>query len=124
MRLETAKYLYDVHSAAAALAGFVDGCDWAGYRRNAMLRAAVERQFEIIGEALNQLGRHDAALLARVEHHRQIIAFRNILIHGYAEVDDAWCGTWCSPDSSRCASKWMKCSQVADGNARSCQSAE
>lgn len=29
------------------------------------------------------------ALLARVEHHRQIIAFRNILIHGYAEVDDA-----------------------------------
>ena len=36
-----------------------------------------------------QLGRHDMALLARVEHHRKIIAFRNILIHGYAEVDDA-----------------------------------
>lgn len=67
----------------------MDGCDWAGYQRNAMLRAAVERQFEIIGEALAQLGRHDMALLARVEHHRQIIAFRNVLIHGYAEVDDA-----------------------------------
>jgi uncharacterized protein with HEPN domain len=89
MRLETAKYLYDVQSAATTLAGFVDGCDWAEYQRNAMLRAAVERQFEIIGEALAQLGRHDMALLARVEHHRQIIAFRNILIHGYAEVDDA-----------------------------------
>ena len=56
MRLETAKYLYDVQSAATALAGFVDGCDGAGYQRNAMLRAAVERQFEIIGEALAQLG--------------------------------------------------------------------
>lgn len=55
MRLETAKYLYDVQSAATALAGFVDGCDWAGYQHNAMLRAAVERQFEIIGEALSQL---------------------------------------------------------------------
>lgn len=89
MRLETAKYLYDVQSAAATLAGFVTGCDWPEYQRNAMLRAAVERQFEIIGEALAQLGRHDGALLARIEHHRQIIAFRNVLIHGYAEVDDA-----------------------------------
>jgi uncharacterized protein with HEPN domain len=89
MRIEAAKYLYDAQSAAAALAGFVDGCDWSGYQGNAMLRAAVERQFEIIGEARAQLGRHDTALLARVEHHRQIIAFRNILIHGYAEVDDA-----------------------------------
>jgi hypothetical protein len=32
MRLETAKYLYDVQSAAIALAGFVDGCDWADTR--------------------------------------------------------------------------------------------
>ncbi len=40
-----------------------------------MLRAAVERQFEIIGEALAQLARLDAA------------AFRNILINGYAELD-------------------------------------
>lgn len=61
MRLETAKYLYDVQSAAAALAGFVTGCDWAEYQRNAMLRAAVERQFEIIGEALA----HSAATMAR-----------------------------------------------------------
>ncbi|MCD9008053.1 DUF86 domain-containing protein [Luteimonas sp. XNQY3] len=89
MRLETAKYLYDVQSAADRLADFVDGRDWDHYLHNAMLRAAVERQFEIIGEALSQLGRRDPDLLARIDDHRRIIAFRNILIHGYANVDDA-----------------------------------
>ena len=89
MRLEAAKYLFDVQSAAATLGGFVSGRDWSAYQRDAMLRAAVERQFEIIGEALAQLGRRDPDRLARIDDHRRIIAFRNILIHGYADVDDA-----------------------------------
>ena len=53
-----------------------------------MLRAAVERKFEIIGVALVLLARTDAATVARVAEYRRIIAFRNILIHGYADVDD------------------------------------
>ncbi|MFZ5657022.1 MAG: DUF86 domain-containing protein [Pseudomonadota bacterium] len=89
MRLESAKYLFDVQSAAQRLHDFVAGKQWEDYERDAMLRAAVERQFEIIGEALAQLGRRDPALLARIGDHRRIIAFRNILIHGYADVDDA-----------------------------------
>ena len=43
---------------------------------------------EIAGEALSQLARIDAALAARISDHRRVIAFRNILIHGYASVDD------------------------------------
>jgi uncharacterized protein with HEPN domain len=53
-----------------------------------MLRSAVERQFEIIGEALAQLAKLDEKAVVRVSEHRRIIAFRNILIHGYTEVDD------------------------------------
>lgn len=89
MRLEAAKYLYDAQHAAATLADFVAGRDFAEYQRNAMLRAAVERQFEIIGKALAQLGKREPSLLEKIDHCRQIIAFRNVLIHGYAEVDDA-----------------------------------
>ena len=88
MRLELAKYFHDVQRAARTLSGFVKGKSWADYERDAMLRAAVERQFEIIGEALAQLAKRDPTLAGRIREYRQIIAFRNILIHGYAEVDD------------------------------------
>ena len=50
------------------------------------MQAGVERKFEIIGEALNQLAKLDAPLAARVPELSQIVAFRNQLIHGYATV--------------------------------------
>lgn len=87
MRLEAKKYLYDIQQAAELIASFTAGKTFADYERDAMLRAAVERQFEIIGEALSQLARLDESLAERISEHRRIIAFRNILIHGYAEVD-------------------------------------
>ena len=70
------------------LAQFTTGKSFTDYDSDAMLRAAVEREFEIIGEALGQLAKLDAELAAGISEQRAIVAFRNILIHGYAEVDD------------------------------------
>ena len=88
MQLETKKYLYDIQQAANRIAEFTAGQRLEDYRTNAMQRAAVERQFEIIGEALAKLSKLDETLTARISEHRRIVAFRNILIHGYADVDD------------------------------------
>ena len=88
MRLESKKYLYDMQRAADLLTEFTSNKSFADYEQDAMLRAAVERQFEIIGEATTQLARVDAAMVARIGRYRRIISFRNLLIHGYADVDD------------------------------------
>lgn len=88
MRLESRKYLDDMQRAADLLAEFTGGKSLVDYQHDAMLRAAVERQFEIIGEAMARLAGTDEAMAARISGYRRIIAFRNILIHGYADVDD------------------------------------
>lgn len=88
MQLEARKYLYDMRQAAERLARFSRDKSFAEYESDVLLRSAVERQFEIIGEALSQLARIDSDTAARISEHRRIIAFRNILIHGYADVDN------------------------------------
>lgn len=52
-----------------------------------MLRQAVERNFEIIGEAVGRLIHLDPDTAARISSHRQIVDFRNMLIHGYDLID-------------------------------------
>ncbi len=60
--LEIRKYVYDIQQARELLSEFTAGKTLDDYTFNAMLRSAVERQFEIIGEALNQMLRRDPAL--------------------------------------------------------------
>lgn len=60
--------------------------DAARYSNDELVQAAVERKFEIIGEALSQLSKVDASLASRIRDVPQIVAFRNQLIHGYAKV--------------------------------------
>jgi uncharacterized protein with HEPN domain len=81
--------LWDAREAANAIAAMTAGKSFEDFNRDIMLRSAVERQFEIAGEALRRLAQRDAPLAARVPDLPRIVAFRNILIHGYALIDRA-----------------------------------
>ena len=82
------KYLWDAHRAAERIARFTAGSGHDEYLANDMMRAAVERQFEIIGEAFASLRRVDPGLAAGIPDLSRVVAFRNLLIHAYATVDD------------------------------------
>ena len=88
MRLEARKYLLDIQLAADRVERFTRGKQFAQYLEDEMLRAAVERQFGIIGEALARLAKDDPDVAAAIPDYGKIIALRNILVHGYATVDD------------------------------------
>ena len=87
MQRDSRKYLWDVQKAAQAILNFVAGLDADLYAETDVVHSAVERKFEIIGEALNQFWKLDPELAARIPDIREIIAFRNVLIHGYATID-------------------------------------
>ena len=80
------KYLYDIAQACALIERFTEGKNLGDYTSDVMLRSAVERQFEIVGEALNQALSSDPSLGDCITDAPRIIAFRNRLIHGYASV--------------------------------------
>ncbi len=88
MRLEVKKYLFDIRCAVELLTKFTAGRSFREYQCDAMLQAAVERKFEVIGEAVAKLVRVDEKIARRISEYQRIIAFRNVLIHGYADVDD------------------------------------
>lgn len=88
MQRRSPALLWDVATAARRIQMFVADKSWDDYSNDLLLRSAVERQFEIAGEALNALRRIDPATAARVPGAHRIIGMRNILIHGYAQVND------------------------------------
>lgn len=87
LRRDPRAYLWDVREAANAIVEFTDGISEASYAASAITHSAVERKFEVIGEALNLLSKSDPALASRIPELDKIVSFRNLLIHGYAVVD-------------------------------------
>ena len=57
------------------------------YLQDELCQSAIERQLEIAGDALSQLRKHDAALFAKIPEGDLVVAFRNVLAHGYATLD-------------------------------------
>jgi uncharacterized protein with HEPN domain len=88
MHPDSAKLLWDAQQAAQKILRFTAGKTFADYVADDLLRSGVERQFEIVGEALNQFSRLDPTTATMIPDLARIVAFRNVLIHGYANVDD------------------------------------
>ena len=84
---KTPKLLEDIRDAAAFIRETVRGRTLEDYQRDRLLRQAIERNFEIIGEAIHRLNQHDPDTTARISKHRRIVDFRNVLIHGYDLID-------------------------------------
>jgi uncharacterized protein with HEPN domain len=87
MNLETKKSLFDIIQSAKEIQKFTDGLDKDDFQKNSMIQSAVERKFEIIGEALNRIVKSEPVVLGRISDYPRIIGFRNIIAHGYDVVD-------------------------------------
>jgi uncharacterized protein with HEPN domain len=83
-----AKLLWDARRAADRIARITSGKSFEDYLAEEVLRWAVERQFIVIGEALAALRRLQVVGEGAIPDVARIVAFRNVLIHGYASVDD------------------------------------
>lgn len=68
------------------------GKSFYDYASDPVLRLAVERLFEIVGEALKEAGKLESSLQARVTAFRQIVDFRNVLVHDYSAIYNE--GVW------------------------------
>ena len=82
------KYLSDILTAINLIHEFTNGIkDFNVYDRDRKTQSAVERQLAIIGEALNKLKQNDLSI--SIENDRQIIGFRNRLVHAYDSIDNS-----------------------------------
>jgi uncharacterized protein with HEPN domain len=78
-------YLWDMLDAASAVVEFVLGKTYEEYVSHRMMRGAVERHIEIIGEAARRIS--EATRQAHPEiPWRAIVGQRNVLAHEYDEV--------------------------------------
>jgi uncharacterized protein with HEPN domain len=81
------KYLFDIVSGCEFLLEFTGARSLADYQADRAFRSAVERELQIIGEAMMQLDRHFPDLSQRISDHQNIIGFRHVLVHGYDSLN-------------------------------------
>lgn len=88
MQRNSEALVWDALQAARAIQSYLGGVSLEVYLSDAMRRRAVEREFEIVGEALGRIRQHDGETAARIPGLHHAVGLRNVLIHGYAEIVD------------------------------------
>lgn len=88
MNNEARRRLQHALDACNAIGKFVKSRSLADYEEDEMLRAAVERKFEIVGEALHLAEIADETIGDLIPDFRNIVGLRNRIIHGYEIIDD------------------------------------
>ncbi len=87
MQRKIQKYIFDIKESIESIADFLGSdCTFDHYTTNKLLRRAVERELEIIGEATNRILKLDPDI--NITDSRRIVDLRNWVIHGYEQVDD------------------------------------
>jgi uncharacterized protein with HEPN domain len=87
MKREAKKYLFDIKTSIESIFDFLgEKRNFFEYQNNKLLRRGIEREIEIIGEAMNRIMK--IAPDIQIENARQIVDTRNWVIHGYDKVDD------------------------------------
>lgn len=81
-------FLFDVQTACQLIREFTSGMTFQDYTEDRKTRSAVERQLEIVGEAIGQMLRAFLGMQQQIPDASRIISFRNRLIHGYASVSN------------------------------------
>ena len=84
------KWLFDVKMAIEEIDSYfqTNEKDFFSYRKNLMLKRAVERDLEIIGEAINRILTRDASFEQKITNAKAIIGLRNQVIHAYDNISD------------------------------------
>ncbi len=81
------KYLYDIQQSISSIEEYLgEKRDFFAYEQNKLLRRAVERELEIIGEAAKHI--LDMEPDIQIDDARKIVDLRNFVIHGYDKVDN------------------------------------
>ena len=87
MLIEIKKYLYDIQESIDSIENYLgEKREFKIYVSDKMLRRAIEREFEIIGEAMNRIDKLDPDI--EITSKWQIINMRNRVIHGYDKIDN------------------------------------
>ena len=87
MQLEIQKYLYDIITSINSINEYLgEDRDFIKYKTNKLLRRGIERELEIIGEAIGRILKIDPGI--QIDKAQKIVDLRNWVIHGYDKIDD------------------------------------